>query len=103
MFLDDAIPLGVIGTGKAFLVKQILVDRLNDAPTIAIDFSSADEYRDMAERLSAACGTVIAVGWSALQFEISAVREDGAPLTDRMQEAFQSLLLDKFDRSLLGL
>lgn len=58
----------------------------------------------LSRRMSAVCGTVITVGWSFLQFQITAVREDGAPLTDRMQEAFRSLLCDESDRSLpLGL
>lgn len=90
--------------GKKVDFDQIVADRLNDAPTAAIDLSSVDQFRDMAGRLSAVCGTVITVGWSILQFQITAVREDGAPLTDRMQEAFQRLLRDESDRSLpLGL
>ena len=90
--------------GKKVDFDQIVADRLNDAPTAVIDLSSVDQFRDMAGRLSAVCGTVITVGWSILQFQITAVREDGAPLTDRMQEAFQRLLRDESDRSLpLGL
>lgn len=38
----------------------------------------------LSRRMSAVCGTVITVGWSFLQFQITAVREDGAPLTDRI-------------------
>jgi len=101
---NSAIPLGVVGRGKGVDFKQIVADRLNDAPKVAIDPSSPDQFRDLAGRLSAVCGTVITVGWSILQFQIIAVREDGAPLTDRMQEAFQGLLHDESDRSLpLGL
>lgn len=104
MVQNNVMPLGLVGSGKGALVKQIIADRLNDAPTIEIDPSSPDQYGDLARRLSATCGTVITVGWSALQFQITAVREDGAPLTDRMQEAFQRLLRDESDRSLpLGL
>lgn len=90
--------------GKKVDFDQIVADRLNDAPGAVIDLSSVDQFRDMAGRLSAVCGTVITVGWSILQFQITAVREDGVPLTECMQEAFQNLLCDEFDCSLpLGL
>lgn len=104
MLQKTAIPLGVVGRGKGLVLNQILAGRLDDASTVAIDSSSADQNRDLAGQLSAVCGTVITVGWSFLQFQITAARVDGAPLTDRMQEAFQGLLRDESDCSLpLGL
>lgn len=104
MVQSNAIPFGAVGQGRGVHLKTIIADRLNDAPTVEFDPSSTDQYGELARRLSAVCDTVITVGWSALQFEISAVREDGAPLADRMQEAFQNLLRDESDRSLpLGL
>lgn len=98
MVQANTVPFSVPSAGTGAHLKQIIADRLDDAPTVEIDPSSAAQCGDLARRLSAVCGTVITVGWSALQFEITAVRADGAPLTDRMQEAFQALLRDESDR-----
>lgn len=98
MVQANTVPFAVPSAGTGAHLKQIIADRLDDAPTVEIDPSSAAQYGDLARQLSAVCGTVITVGWSALQFEITAARADGAPLTDRMQEAFQSLLRDESDR-----